>query len=118
MTLSELLQRQWQGYAKVHRSRMNLMIHIVSVPVFIVGMLALFAALINLSTIGVVSSVVAVTLAFGLQGLGHAKEAVAAEPFTGPAQAIVRILLEQFITFPRFVFSGAWYLAFKHATNP
>ena len=114
MNLSDLLRRQWQDYAKAHHSRLNLSIHLVAVPAFIVATLMFFFALINLNVVGVVLSTVAVTLAFGMQGLGHAKEGVAAEPFSGPGQAIVRILLEQFVTFPRFVLTGGWYVAFRY----
>lgn len=115
MNLSELLERQWNSYGKVHCSRLNLVIHIIAVPVFIVGTLAFFAALAKLNVVVTMMSVFSVILAFGVQGFGHSKEGITAEPFTGIKQAIVRIFLEQFITFPRFVLSGGWYVAFKLA---
>ncbi len=113
MNLSELLAWQWNNYHKAHRSRLNLIIHIITVPVFIVGVLSLIGSLFTLNFMGVLASMAGVALAFGGQGIGHAKESVAAEPFTSTAQAVVRILIEQFITFPRFVLCGGWYAAFN-----
>ncbi len=88
------------------------MIHIVAVPFFIFGVLSLILSLLTFSLIGIVSSFLTVALAFGVQGFGHSKEKIAAEPFASPKQAIIRIFLEQFITFPKFVFTGGWYASF------
>jgi uncharacterized membrane protein YGL010W len=44
MSISELLHWQWQGYPRYHQSRANLLLHIVVVPVFLVGNIALFVA--------------------------------------------------------------------------
>ena len=41
MGISELLRWQWGGYAKYHQSRANLLIHIVAVPLFLIGTIAL-----------------------------------------------------------------------------
>lgn len=112
MNISELLEWQWKGYRKAHCSRINLIIHIISVPFFILGTLSLVLSLLSLSLIGVVSSIFTVALAFGAQGFGHSKEKVAAEPFSSPKQALIRIFLEQFFTFPKYVFTGGWYAAF------
>jgi hypothetical protein len=35
------------------------------------------------------------------------------EPFTGPLNAVARIFLEQWITFPLFVLSGSWWKAVR-----
>jgi hypothetical protein len=43
-----------------------------------------------------------------LQGRGHKIEVNPPEPFTGPKNAVSRIFLEQWVTFPRFVLSGGW----------
>jgi len=37
------------------------------------------------------------------------------EPFTGPLNAMSRIFLEQWVTFPRFVLSGGWSHAMRAA---
>ena len=47
-------------------------------------------------------------VAFLLQGAGHKREAEAPVPFDGPLDFVGRVLVEQFITFPRFVLSGLW----------
>jgi phage terminase small subunit len=44
-----------------------------------------------------------------LQGRGHKLEAAQPEPFSDRKDAIGRLLVEQFITFPRFVLSGRWW---------
>jgi len=90
-----------------------MIIHIVSVPVFVLGTLSLFVSLIELSPIGMLISILVVVIAFGAQGFGHSKERISPESFATPGQAIVRILSEQFITFPRYVLSGGWYATYQ-----
>ena len=113
MSVSELLHRQSEGYARYHRSRFNLLLHIVLVPVFLMGNVALLVAFIQRSWLTGIVAVVAMVLAFALQGLGHRQEPVPAEPFTSPVNAVTRIFLEQWVTFPRFVFSGGWWRALR-----
>jgi hypothetical protein len=36
---------------------------------------------------------------------------------TGLTDAVTRILAEQFVTFPRFVITGAWIAAFRNAVS-
>ena len=45
MSALELLRWQWEGYPRYHRSRFNLLLHIVAVPIFLVGNIALLGAL-------------------------------------------------------------------------
>lgn len=45
MNVAELLRWQWDGYPRVHRSRANLLIHIVVVPLFVLGNIGLIVAL-------------------------------------------------------------------------
>lgn len=111
MTVGELLRWQWDGYARYHRSRVNLFIHIVAVPVFLLATVGMVMALLQQSLwLGVVS-IAAAVVSLALQGRGHRQERVPPEPFTGPANAISRIFLEQWVTFPRFVLSGRWFRA-------
>ena len=113
MNLAELLRWQWDGYPRVHRSRTNLLIHIVVVPLFVLGNIGLVAALLSRSLpLGAVS-VVTMFVSVALQGRGHKQEQVPPEPFTGPANAVSRIFLEQWVTFPRFVLSRKWFRAFR-----
>jgi len=109
MTINEIITWQWQGYTKYHKSKMNLWLHVIFVPVFVFGFLLLVIGLINLNVLNVIISILLMVLSIGVQGLGHSKESIPAEPFTGPKNAITRILLEQLYTFPKFVLSGKWY---------
>jgi len=65
-----------------------MIIHIVSVPVFVLGTLSLFVSLIELSPIGMLISILVVVIAFGAQGFGHSKERISPESFATPGQAI------------------------------
>lgn len=112
MNIVELLAWQWEGYGKYHRSRTNLIIHIIAIPIFVFSVLSAIYSLLTLSLLGFIYSMTSALIAFGAQGFGHSKEELPAEPFTGPKQAVMRILLEQFITFPKFVLTGGWYAAF------
>jgi hypothetical protein len=116
MGIAELFRRQWDGYPRVHRSRTNLLIHIVVVPLFLLGNVGLVVALLSLSwPLGAISLVVMV-ISVALQGRGHKQEQIPPDPLTGPANAISRILLEQWVTFPRFVLSGKWLLALRQSS--
>jgi hypothetical protein len=46
--------------------------------------------------------------AFLLQGAGHKREIQKPEPFLGADDLVSRFVVEQLITFPRFVLSGNW----------
>jgi hypothetical protein len=91
----------------------NLLIHLVAVPLFVAsifgtlcfafrGQLFLAAALLIGSAISLAS-----------QGYGHKLEETPPIPFSGPGNYIKRILIEQLLSFPRFVISGGWLAAFR-----
>ena len=103
-----LLAWQWQGYARYHQNRMNLLLHIVAVPLFLVGSVLVVVGVIRLSPLLAIAGIAAMGVSLFLQGRGHRLEAVPPEPFTGPTNAIGRLFLEQWLTFPRFVISGGW----------
>jgi hypothetical protein len=103
-----LLAWQWQGYARYHQSRANLVMHIVLVPLFIAGNVALVAGVVRRSWIEAAAGAALMGLSIALQGLGHRGEATPPEAFKGAANAIARIFLEQWITFPRFVLTSGW----------
>lgn len=113
MNNSSLLRRQWEGYARYHQSRRNLLLHIVFVPLFLTGNVVLLVGLIERRWSLALTGAVFTTLAIGIQGRGHRGEPVPAEPFTGALNALSRIFLEQWVTFPRFVLSGAWMRALR-----
>ena len=116
--VSELLRWQWEGYARYHRSRANLFIHIVAVPLFLVGTIVLAAAFIQLSLMLLAVALGSIVVALALQSRGHSLEAVPPHPFTGPLNFLSRLFLEQWVTFPRFVISGAWRAAVRKRRQP
>ena len=118
MGISELLRWQWDGYAKDHQSRANLLIHIVAVPLFLIGTIALVAALFQLSLMLLAVALGCIVVAVALQGRGHRLEAVPPEPFTGPLNFASRLFFEQWVTFPRFVVSGGWSAALRKRREP
>ena len=118
MSTSDLLRWQWEGYRRYHRGKFNLLLHIVVVPLFLVGNVGIIVALARgawpLAFAGLLVMVASVVL----QSRGHKMEAVPPEPFTSPSNAVARIFLEQWITFPRFVLSGGWWRALRqHSTS-
>jgi hypothetical protein len=117
MNLSELLRWQWTGYPRYHQSRANLLLHILVVPVFLLGTIALVAAIPRASWLLAAAGVVAMVTSMGLQGLGHRREAVPPEPFQGQLNAVLRILCEQWVTFPRFVVTGGWHRAWRQNSS-
>jgi hypothetical protein len=54
-------------------------------------------------------------VSIALQGRGHRGEPVPPVPFSSSGNALARIFLEQWITFPRFVLSGGWSRALRGA---
>jgi hypothetical protein len=115
MGIGTLLRWQWEGYPRYHQARANLLIHIVAVPLFLLGALSLVVAAAELSIVLLGIAVGCIVVALALQGRGHLLEPVPPEPFSGPVNFIARLLLEQCVTFPRFVLSGGWGAALRRA---
>ena len=113
MTPFQLLKWQGEGYPLYHQARINLLLHIVGVPAFLVGNLGVLASAFSGSLTRAGLSVGLMAAGFALQGLGHQREKKPAVPFTSPANAIARIFLEQWISFPQFVLTGGWSRAFS-----
>lgn len=118
MSIPELLRWQWSGYPRYHHSRANLLIHVVVVPLFLVGNVGLVAALVERSLVLGLTSLIAMVVSVALQGRGHRQEDIPPEPFTSHTNAVSRIFLEQWVTFPRFVISGGWLRALRKLTPP
>jgi len=115
MTIGQLLVWQWRGYARYHQNTTNLLLHVVAVPLFLVANVVAIVAVVKLSLALLVPAILGVVVSVILQGRGHKLEAVPPEPFTGPANALGRLFFEQWVTFPRFVLSGAWFRNLAHA---
>jgi hypothetical protein len=107
-----LLARQWAGYAGGHGDRRNLLVHALTVPVFLLGTVALAAAPFSSAWLALAGPA-AMMAAIGIQGRAHQRETQRPAPFEGAADAIVRIFVEQWVTFPRFVLSGGFGRAWR-----
>lgn len=108
-TFTALLDSQWAGYAERHQDRVNLIIHIVAVPLFWWGALDTLGSILFSGLFAAVGGMALMVLSVFLQGVGHDREAVAPEPWAGAWVFAQRLAAEQFVNFPRFVISGAWW---------
>ncbi len=118
MGIGQLSRWQWEGYPQYHQSRINLLIHIVAVPLFLLGTVALVVAVVQLSLVLLAVAVGCIVAAVALQGRGHRLELVPPEPFSGPLNFVSRLFLEQWVTFPRFVITGGWGAALRKLREP
>ncbi len=118
MIRPNLLAWQWSDYVAKHRDRGNLLIHIVAVPLFQVATLMLLYAAVTRSAMPAGVAIVLMVAALVLQGRRHRREAEAPTPFAGPADFLSRFVVEQWVTFPRFVLSGAWATNLARAGRP
>lgn len=104
---------QWRGYHNKHQHPANLVLHLIAVPLFILGALLVLSGLFGFDLGQLAVGVIALIAGLGLQRHGHRLEAEQPEPFANRQDAIKRLLTEQFITFPRFVLSGGWWRAWR-----
>ena len=111
----QLLQWQWSNYASAHRDRWNLLIHLVTAPIFAVGLALLpigaLAGSLQLAAAGFALVLAAIVV----QARGHAREGQSPAPFRGPRDFVLRLTAEQLITFPRFVLSGRFLRAMRES---
>jgi hypothetical protein len=114
---AQLLQWQWDGYPRYHLCHTNLLIHIVTVPLFLAGNIALVVALLHGAVTGAAVGLACMAASIVLEGRGHKLEKNPPEPFTSAMNAVARLYLEQWITFPRFFFSGGWIRALRASAH-
>jgi hypothetical protein len=95
-----------------------LLIPIVAVPLFLVETLALAGAIAKLSLLLLDVAVGFILVAVALQGRGHRLQPVPPDPFSDTVNLLARLFLEQWVTFPRFVFSGRWLAALRKVPEP
>jgi hypothetical protein len=112
MSLGELAAWAWRETPPVHRSTGNLLIHIVAVPMFVLGHAFLIAA-VTASRWLLVAGTSCIVASVALQRLGHSMEPQAVHPFAGPRDFVRRLYVEQFCNFWRFLFSGGWFASLK-----
>jgi predicted permease len=103
-----LWEWQWQNYSEAHRNKTNLIVHLFAVPMFIAAILGIAIAIFYHSLLIGVASLSAIALSLALQGKGHSLEQRRASPFIGIQDFVSRMLVEQFVTFPRFFLTGGW----------
>ncbi len=113
MKLKELMSWQWRDYHQFHQSKVNLIIHVITTPIFILACLAMVFFALQLKWLAALGSLFLVFVAIGLQGFGHNKEENAPIPFDSASQAVKRILLEQFVSFPKYIWTGGVAKAMK-----
>jgi Protein of unknown function (DUF962) len=110
-----LLAWQWRTYERNHRDRISLLLHFAGVAMFVSGLLAALRMATLGQWVGAGVSFGFALSGFALQVIGHKREAEPPIPFDGPGDFVLRLLAEQFITFPRFVLSGGWGRNFQQA---
>ncbi len=108
-----LLAWQYRHYPEFHGHRGNLLLHVLTVPVFQLGTVLLLsgpfwgAGWFSLAGLGAMAG------AMVTQGRGHAREKNPPVPFRGPLDVAARIFAEQWLAFPRFVLSGGLARAWR-----
>ena len=112
-----LLAWQWSLYEDGHRQRRNLAIHAATVPLFLAGTCALVLSPLAGSA-AAIGGATAMLLAIAAQGRGHAAETARPVAFRGPGDFAARFFVEQWVTFPRFVLSGAFRDAWRRSRHP
>jgi hypothetical protein len=115
MSLRELAAWAWRETPPVHRSMGNLLIHIVAVPMFVVGHALLLASI--AAGRFLVAGGLCIVVSVALQRLGHSMEPQPVHPFAGPRDFVRRLYVEQFYNFWRFLFSGGWFASLKVSQN-
>ena len=100
-------------YAAQHRNRLNLLVHLLMVPQFVIACAGLLIAIaVRHPELATLWASIAL-LSFLGQHVGHLFEEHRAEPAHGPRDFIERWFAEQFYVFPKYVLSGGWWRAFR-----
>lgn len=86
-----------------------MLIHIVAVPLFVIGIVSLGWGLVVQDWARAGASLLLPVISLALQGRGHKLEPVPPRPFTGLGNFLLRIFSEQFFRFWRFFLSGRWF---------
>ncbi len=102
-----------QDYPHSHKNKTNLLLHIVVVPLFVLGVLYAVWSLLHGQWVGAALGMLAPLVSIAVQGVGHKLEPNPPLPFDGPGDFVKRIFSEQFYKFPKFVLSGEWLQAVR-----
>jgi len=101
-----LLRWQWELYPDGHKRRLTLVVHLLTAPLFVAGTLMLASAPLAGWYLAVAGPAFMLATLL-VQGWAHKQEDAKPVPFLGPVDFVTRFFAEQFVTFPRFVLSGA-----------
>lgn len=108
-----LLAWQFRHYPEFHGDRRNLVLHVFSVPMFQLGTVWLLSPLWGAPLWSPLMGLGAMAFAVVLQGRGHGLEKNPPVAFASRGEAVARIVLEQWVNFPRFVLSGGLLRAWQ-----
>ncbi len=97
-----------ENCSRFHRNRINLLIHIFAVPMFLMANVFGVVGLLELDGTRIAVSVGFIALSLGVQKLGHSMESTPPESFAGAGDFLGRIYSEQLSRFWVFVLSGGW----------
>ncbi len=112
MSFPDLLSWAWRETPPVHKNATNLLIHLIAVPLFVIGHILLIAGIV-LDPRLLIAAPLCILASLWLQKFGHSLERNPPIPFTGSHDFIRRLYAEQFCNFWRFLLSGQWYASFK-----
>jgi len=98
-------------YEECHHDRTNLALHMLALPMFIVACVVMVSAVLRLDLLALLLGGLGLAAALALLAQGHRFEAGSAPGH--PENSLSHLLVEQFVTFPWFVLSGAWRRAWK-----
>ena len=104
---------QYRHYPEFHGDRRNLMLHVLTVPLFQLGTVTLFTGPLWGPWWSSLTGLGAMAFAMITQGRGHAREKNPPVPFAGPLDVAGRIFFEQWLNFPRYVLSGGFARAWR-----
>jgi hypothetical protein len=105
---------QWSRYPQTHRDHANLLVHATTAPLFLAGTVGILASPV-VSLWLLPAGLLGMGLAMALQGRTHRREAVPPAPFRGPGDFVLRLLAEQWVTFPRYVLTGSFARAWRES---
>src|SRR2546426_8298997 len=106
MIRPRLVEWQWSDYSAKHRDRINLLLHIVAVPLFQIATIVMVGAVVTGSGSAAGLGSLGIGAAGVIQGRGHRRGRARPTPFSRPARFMSPLVAEQWVTFPPFVFSG------------
>lgn len=107
MITPNLVAWQWETYPLNHVDRRNLLLHVLSWPLWPAGLLSL--------ALGFWPGGLMLLGPLLIQGRGHGLERNPPIPFRSPLDFVARFTVEQSFNFPRFVLTGGWLEAWRRA---